>query len=575
MIAAIKLPKPSPQMVNHLPFILLAILLGSIHTWAAVSAHSMNPDGISYLDIGDAYFRADWGLAINTVWPPLYAWLLGFVNYIFTPTIYWEFPTVQIVNWFVYLAALAAFIYLWTGLKKLARQNQPAHWVSIPEWHWWALGYTLFIWTSLSLIQIWSVTPDMLTAAIIYLASGIIVRLPAKAGGWKPYILLGILLGLGYLAKAFMFSMAFIFLIVSLVSAPISKKALLKNALALGVFLAVSLPFIFLISHKADHLTIGESGSITYLRYVGNVPFPHWPGDPQRNIAPDHPSQVLLAHPPVYGFGSPIGGTYPISTDPAYWYAGLEVPFHFGNQAARILDGLIYYLDLFVLRHGIFTASVLTLLVIAFQQKAYAPTSIRQFAILLPAAAGFGLYALVLVADRYIGVFVLLFWAGIMANIRLPGGAGNLTLVKTLSTIALLGLLATIFLFNLEGYGRLNPPPTPVQSVQAGLPSWPGEVALELRRLGVQPGDRVGVIGYAYDSFWARLARVTIVAEMLVEDAADFWVGDDDLQRRVLNAFYQGGAKAVVAEYAPAYARLEGWQRVGESNYFIYVFSQP
>ncbi|HSV85227.1 MAG TPA: hypothetical protein VLH85_01540, partial [Levilinea sp.] len=204
--------KASALAKNHLPFLLLAMLLGSVHTWAAVSEHSMNPDGISYLDIGDAYFRSDWELAINAVWPPLYAWLLGFVNFIFTPSIFWEFPTVQIVNFFVYLAALGSFIYLWIGLRKFARQNRPDHWVLIPEWHWWALGYTLFIWTSLSLIQVWAVTPDMLTAILIFLAFGIIVRLPTNAAGCRAYIFLGAVLGLGYLAKTFMFAMAFIFL---------------------------------------------------------------------------------------------------------------------------------------------------------------------------------------------------------------------------------------------------------------------------------------------------------------------------------------------------------------------------
>jgi hypothetical protein len=31
----------------------------------------MNPaDGISYLDIGDAYWRGDWHMAINAFWSP-------------------------------------------------------------------------------------------------------------------------------------------------------------------------------------------------------------------------------------------------------------------------------------------------------------------------------------------------------------------------------------------------------------------------------------------------------------------------------------------------------------------------
>ena len=67
----------------------LAFGLGSLHTYAAVKSQSMNADGIAYLDIGDAYFRADWANAINAVWSPLYSWILGLVNFIFKPSMQW------------------------------------------------------------------------------------------------------------------------------------------------------------------------------------------------------------------------------------------------------------------------------------------------------------------------------------------------------------------------------------------------------------------------------------------------------------------------------------------------------
>jgi hypothetical protein len=567
--------KAGGLVTNHLPFLILAVILGGVHAWAAISRYSMNPDGISYLDIGDAYFRGDWGSAINPVWPPLYSWLLGLVNFVFQPSMQWEFPTVHIVNFVIYLGALASFIFLWKGLRPLHKVDQPNRWFTIPEWLWWALGYTLFIWTALSLIQMWAVTPDMLTTALIYLASGLIARMRRTSQSWRMYILMGVVLGLGYLAKTFMFSIAFIFLGLSVMVAPISRKTLLKSGLSLGVFLIISLPFIVLISQKAGKLTIGESGAITYLRYVGGVPFPHWQGDPTRGIMPAHPSRILLTDPPIYEFGEPVGGTYPISNDPSYWYAGIEVPFNLRNQLERIYSGGLYYLELFGQRHGIFFACMLALLAIAIGQKAYSKASIRNWALILPAAAAFGLYALVLVADRYIGVFVLLFWADILTNIRLPDVNQNRLLVKVLSSIAVAGLLLNIILFNLEGMGRLTPPTLAPQTHNAGSPSWPGAVAIELQNLGISPSDRVAVIGYAYDSFWARLARVTIVAEMLDEDTANFWVGDDALQQSVLNAFAQSGAKAIVAEYVPGYARLDGWRQVEQSNYYIYIFDRP
>jgi hypothetical protein len=84
----------------------------------------------------------------------------------------------------------------------------------------------------------------------------------------------------------------------------------------------------------------------------------------------------------------------------------------------------------------------------------------------------------------------------------------------------------------------------------------------------------VGVIGYAYDSFWARLAGVKIVAEMLEADALTLWRGDDALEQSVLQSFADAGAKAVVAEYVPDDVELDNWHRVGNSNYYIYIFAE-
>jgi hypothetical protein len=96
------------------------------------------------------------------------------------------------------------------------------------------------------------------------------------------------------------------------------------------------------------------------------------------------------------------------------------------------------------------------------------------------------------------------------------------------------------------------------------------EVAETLWQMGVGPGGTVGVIGYAYDSFWARLARVRIVAELVDWEGNPFWYGDAALQQDVLRAFAGSGVCAVVAEYAPADAVLPGWEQVGASSYYVY-----
>jgi hypothetical protein len=104
----------------------------------------MNPDGIAYLDMADAYFRGDWTTAINAYWSPLYSWILGVAMHLGKPSMHWEFPLVHVVNFFMYLAALGSFEFFWTQLMHYRRNNDSGDGsVTLPEWALLALGYTL------------------------------------------------------------------------------------------------------------------------------------------------------------------------------------------------------------------------------------------------------------------------------------------------------------------------------------------------------------------------------------------------------------------------------------------------
>jgi hypothetical protein len=92
--------RPASQSLERLlpqVFLLIAILLGALHTWAASISHSMNPDGIAYRDMGDALLRGDWEMALSAYWSPLYGWILGAVMFVTKPSMRWEFPVVHIV----------------------------------------------------------------------------------------------------------------------------------------------------------------------------------------------------------------------------------------------------------------------------------------------------------------------------------------------------------------------------------------------------------------------------------------------------------------------------------------------
>jgi hypothetical protein len=546
----------------------LALAVGAAQAAAAASRHSMNADGISYLDIGDAYMRGDWHNAVNAVWSPMYSWVLGLALHLSQPSMRWEFPLVQLVNFAIYVFALAGFALFWGQLGRYRRARLDGE-TALPGWAFQALGYLLFIFSSLFLIELWSVTPDLLMAALVYLAAAIVVRGRITAQGWGFYALLGVILGLGYLTKTIMLPVGFALVVASLFSARCVRRSAPRSALALAVFLLIAGPYIALISQRQGHFTYGEGGWITDMRHVKGIIDPYWQGDAV-NGSPLHPSRVILDDPPIYEFGTPIAGTYPISYDPSYWFRGFDGKFDLRQTLQAVLSSAVFYGDLFLRELGPLFAGTATLYLLSRFRRRPALQVVREWTLALVAVLMLAVYSPVLAEGRYVGVFVVLLFADLLANLSLPEAPLQTRLGWAVSAVMVLFLAGNVLVHNLEGLKRFTgASPTSVTGA-APAPRWPGEVTDELARLGVGPGSRVAVIGYAYDSFWARLGRFRIVAEMPAWKAAEFYAGDIALQSRVIAAFGGTGAEAIVSEYTPGYARLEGWRQVGASNYYVY-----
>lgn len=202
-------------------FFLSAIFLGTAQVWNNRYTLSTG-DAVSYLDIGDAYFAQDWEAAINGYFSPLYSWILGGFIHLLKPSMYWEFLIVKIANFTIFILSLICFDFLLREFiyyyYKQQKKNVEKDSILIPEWFWLISGYILFLWSSLKWIGINTDTPDMLVSAIVYLATAIILRIYTKSDGWLNFVCLGVVLGLGYLAKAIMFPMAFIFIGISIFS---------------------------------------------------------------------------------------------------------------------------------------------------------------------------------------------------------------------------------------------------------------------------------------------------------------------------------------------------------------------
>ncbi|MCA1647724.1 MAG: hypothetical protein LC797_20440 [Chloroflexi bacterium] len=290
---------------------------------ALYARYSMNPDGIAYLDMGDAYLRGDWAIAIRSHWSPLYALLLATGLQLTRPPPNLEFPVVHMVNFLIYGVALGAFTFLLHQIVAIAREIGAAAptQIGLPAWAWPALGYAAFVWCTLQYTPLGLLTPDLLVSALVYAIGGVMLRmmrLPSR----RYSALFGALLGLGYLAKAPMLPLAVVLLAASVLVLG-GRASRLAHVMVASCSLAlVALPFIGVLSVANGRPTAGDSAVLNYLWVVDGLPVVHWQGGPAGIGQPLHHSVQLLARPSVYAFDSPFPVTYAAWYAPEYWFQG-------------------------------------------------------------------------------------------------------------------------------------------------------------------------------------------------------------------------------------------------------------
>ena len=236
------------------------MIAGVFRVW--VGRYSMNPDGICYLDLGDAFFHRKWFDVVNGYWSPLYAWLLGAALSLSKPSRWWEFPAAHAVNFVIYVAAFLCFEFFLRSLCHELRGQGDFDWntQALAERAFLAVGYALFLWTSLDLITVWDVSPDLCVAAFVYLIAGLLLRIRCHSSP-RLYVILGVVLGFAYLTKAVMFPLGFAFILIGLgcVRRPQRLQYLLLVTFS---FLAVSAPWLIALSHAKGRVTFGDSGRL-------------------------------------------------------------------------------------------------------------------------------------------------------------------------------------------------------------------------------------------------------------------------------------------------------------------------
>lgn len=556
----------------------LAVVFGFLQAWA--SRMSMVNDTISYLDMGDYIVHGHWAMAINGIWGPLYACLLGITLAIFKPSLYWEYPIVHLLLFVIFLFTLACFDFLLRQLIRLRKTRESDDEFSVPTWIWLTIGYVLFLWSSLALIGVSETNPDMIVAAIFYLACGFLVRIRMQECAWPIYAALGASLALGYLTKSIMFPIAAI-CFGTLWFLDHGRPNHTKYWLAtVAIFFVISGPYMIALSRSEHLLTYTKTAAYNYAVHVNKIDPHYWLGGNIADGTPMHPPHELVQQPATFEFAEPVAGTYPMWYDPNFWYAGLKAPFHLQNEIAAIkvsfkaasflpfaLCGSVVF-SLFVL----FTAS---------SRKQCTLQELGQYWFLfIPACIALGLYLIVWVEPRYIAPFITVILLCLFLSIHYSDSA------KGRRIFSAVALLLFVMLLSPVGPGTVPKNLRAVTQILHPLRTRPDsyqEVAGGMLQMGVRPGDRISSLEFSNlgVAMCARLAKVKIVSEVYYWPGRaqtmsnDFWKADATTQQEIMQALTRTGSQAVLSHEAPSGPQAESWLPIGQTGYYLHWLNPP
>ena len=546
---------PARERALRVGLRVLALGLGVVAAFAGRNA--INADGISYLDIGDAYVRGDWRGALSAYWSPLYSWLLGGTLAALGPSAYWEFPVVHLVNVVLFATALVCFEVFLRALRDWRDAvGGPAAGRGPADWTWRLWGYAVFLPASLWMVTLRLVTPDLLVLGAVLLTAALLARVCAGRASSATFVGLGLVLGVGYLAKLAMLPIAVVtFALLAVMS--LRRTGVARGAaIALAGFAVVALPWIVVLSAGMGRLSVGESAGLNY-GWIVNRP------EGQRietgltafgtHEGLAHPPVQLLAAPAVYDFDGGVPGTVPLWRDPGYWHEGAAPHFNPSRQARAVLANLQRLGRLAI---G-WAPCLLGLAVLAVAGRRQVRAWRWPLFALALASAPLGMYVAIHIEYRYIGAFVVLLLTAAFAAMRAPDtpAARRLTTAVVIAVfVAQVTPVAATIAYDtaheVKGLVRADP-----------LIHRHWQIARGLQELGLRPGDRVAVAGDFFTAGWARLARLRVTAAVEPAAASARSAGAG---ARLDGALAGAGVRAIVAEGGPL---DDGdWTRLGDGH---------
>lgn len=470
----------------------------------------MKGDGISYLDLADAYLRRDWSAAANTTWSPLYPVAIALLRAIIRPGEYYEIPVVHLTNFLIFLLALASFVWM---LKQFP-EKQPTEGLTAANY---VVSFAVFSYVSLGLVAGPGVTPDMLLLAILIVICGLYLRMDQRGWTARRGFCLGVLLGIAYLTKAAFFPLSLVFLTILLCKKFWEREG--KSVLvAAGAFFLVAAPWVTFLSYQKGRLTFSDIGWINYCIDVGGC---------QNDSAASYP---LNSPGPILFHSNYTQATYPPWYDLSESRGGMRIQFSLRRQLTATKRATFHALEIL---SSIFALPVWLMLsgVGCFGFRRLRQAMRKVWPLMFLAASGVGLYLLTHIEERYLGpLLILLFLPFLIAM----GSEG----IERRSWLKTLVVLASVIIFGSQLYLLIRP------RLKGAVKHEVYAAAQTASLAGFVEGDRVVVIGDGIRLYWPRLLRMHIVGEFQNPDS--LWDAPLEEQRTVICQLKREGVTAVV-----------------------------
>jgi hypothetical protein len=91
--------------------------------------------------------------------------------------------------------------------------------------------------------------------------------------------------------------------------------------------------------------------------------------------------------------------------------------------------------------------------------------------------------------------------------------------------------------------------------------------ARNLAAMGIRSSDRIATVGAPFVDFYARIARLRVIAQ--VSDEAAFWKLQPPQAEAIENALAKTGARALIARDRPAAFQERSWQPVPGTRFSV------